>query len=178
MANKVNDSVLLIHELQLGERLNETVHNKQRSEFSLLLAMLTDDVRAHSQFTLPKSVVPQNKTTEQRLRKSFDLPDIAPLSIKNIADINGFNQAHLIENNQLEALHLNNALKPKAIAFRDNAKHIHQDVLTNTSLYCQQKYNEKSSDLMNGNRLDFNAKAWLDGVQTAIVKAPLREAFS
>jgi hypothetical protein len=70
----------LLHELQLGEQLNECVHQSRRSDFSLMLAMLCDDVREQSQFILPKSAPIDGTSTDikevnnKTLRKHFDLP--------------------------------------------------------------------------------------------------------
>ncbi|MFT5634990.1 MAG: hypothetical protein ACI89T_000421 [Cognaticolwellia sp.] len=168
---------ILVHELQLGEQLNQSVHHARRSDFSLLLAMLTDDVRAHSQFTLPLSQIPEKTTSAEQLRKYFQLPDEAPLAVKDFADISSYNQASLIEKQQLEDLRLANILNPKPLAFRDDVKHINQQVMTNTSLYCQQK-NQDISLTQTPPRADFNAMAWLAAVQTTIVKAPLMEAVA
>ena len=168
---------ILVHELQLGEQLNESVHSKRRSDFSLMLAMLTDDVRAHSQFKVPRSQTPEKTTSTEQLRKEFQLPEEAPLALKDIDELNTFNQAKLIETQQLQHLRLANVLNPKALAFRDDAKHIEQHVLANTSLYCQQKYQEKPSSKQEP-RADFNVNAWLSAVKTTIVKAPLMQAYA
>ena len=168
---------ILVHELQLGEQLNESVHQARRSDFALLLAMLTDDVRAHSQFKLPLSQTPEKTTTSEQLRKYFQLPNEAPLALENVEEISRYNQASLIESQQFDQLRLTNTLNPKPLAFRDDAKHISQQVLSNTSLYCQQKYQDKSLT-QHQPRADFNAKAWLSAVQTTIVKAPLMEAVA
>lgn len=168
---------ILVHELQLGEQLNESVHHQRRADFSLLLAMLTDDVRAHSQFKLPLSQVDEKTTSAAQLRKYFQLPNEAPIALKSIEDIRTFNQADLIEKQQLEQLRLTNTLNPKPIAFRDDATYIEQQVLRNTSLYCQQKYQQKSL-VQSPQRAEFNANAWLSTVQTTIVKAPLMDVHA
>lgn len=171
---------ILTHELQLGEQLNESVHSARRSDFSLLLAMLTDDVRAHSQFKLPRSKSPEKITSAKLLRKEFQLPDEAPLAIADISELSAFDQASLVESKQLAQLHLLNALQPKPLAFRDDAKHIASDVLANTSLYCQQQHsdNKLESQQFDNQRAEFNAKAWLAAVQTTIVKSPLMAAHA
>ena len=165
------DNTILVNELQLGEQLNTCIHTKRRSDFSLMLAMLTDDVRAHSQFTLPLTEVEAVNTTDDSLREIFHLPKPASLALKNTDSLTGFNQAELIVKDQLIAIQLQHAIQPQAIAFRDNAKHIPQNILTNTSLYCQKVHKESSSPL--GKHLPFNAKGWLDVVQTSLVKSLL-----
>lgn len=168
---------ILVHELQLGEQLSESVHHDRRADFSLLLAMLTDDVRAHSQFKLPLSQTTEKITTSEQLRKYFQLPNEASIALNNVEDITMYNQASLIELQQLEHLRLTNSLNPRPLVFRDDAKHISQSVMTNTSLYCQQKYQNKSIEKTQ-QRTDFNAQAWLAAVQTTIVKAPLMDAVA
>ena len=173
------NSNLLVEELQLGEQLNHCVQSDRRSDFSLMLSMLTDDVLAHSQFKLPHTEQPTKLTTDETLRKAFDLPKKPRLSLEGLEDIDEFSQAHLIELQQLSTLHLTQALSPKPLAFRDDKLHIEPNVLANTRLYCQQQYQLKKQADSNkdesgkDNRLAFNVNAWLKSVQTAIVKAPL-----
>ncbi|MDG1750511.1 MAG: VC2046/SO_2500 family protein [Thalassotalea sp.] len=173
------NSNLLVEELQLGEQLNHCVHSNRRSDFALMLSMLTDDVLSHSQFKLPKAEQPTKLTTEESLRKTFELPKKQRLSLENLTQIDEFSQAHLIESQKLSTLHLTQALSPKPLAFRNDKLHIDSTVLSNTRLYCQQQYqlgkeaeNDKG-EIGKDNRLAFNVNAWLKSVQTTIVKAPL-----
>lgn len=173
------NSNLLVEELQLGEQLNHCVHSDRRSDFVLMLSMLTDDVLAYSQFKLPQTVKSAQLTTEDSLRKTFELPKKQRLCLDNLTEIDEFSQAHLIQSHQLSTLHLSQALSPKPLAFRNDKLHINSTVLSNTRLYCQQQYQLKKqagNDEINkehNNRLAFNVNAWLKSVQTTIVKAPL-----
>jgi hypothetical protein len=174
LASSIKTNDILVHELQLGEQLNESVHSDRRSDFSLMLAMLTDDVRAHSQFKLPETDLTKATVNASTLRKTFQLPNEAPIALENLAAISHFNQAELIEKNQLLDLHLSNALSPKPLAFRNDAKFISKQVFENTSLYCQQRHQSpKAAE----SKYAFDAKAWLNAVQTTIVKSPLIEAY-
>lgn len=166
---------ILVHELQLGEQLNESVHNKRRSDFSLLLAMLTDDVRAHSQFKLPQTITLENTTSTEQLRKRFQLPNEAPIALKNFDDTQLFNQAVLIESKQLDHLRLLNALTPNPLAFRDDASFINQQVISNTSLYCQQKYKDKTLEQTQP-KAEFNADAWFSGIKNSLDKSEFLSA--
>ena len=67
-ANILPDNILL-HELQLGEQLNDSVVQARRADFSLMLAMLAEDVREQSQFVLPKPA-DQNYFTKTILQNS------------------------------------------------------------------------------------------------------------
>ena len=175
MINTAFNSEILVEEFQLGETLNQCVHSNRRSDFALLLSMLTDDVLAHSQFSLPKTEQQAKEYSDESLRKQFELAEKAPLALKDLEDLGEFDQAQLVAEQQLATLHLQNSLKPKALAFRDDVKHINQDVMTNTSLYCQQKYQQKSLSSVENKKLPFNVNEWLKTVQTTIVKAPIMQ---
>jgi hypothetical protein len=175
------DSQILVHELQLGEQLNESVHSARRADFSLLLAMLTDDVQSHSQFSLPKTIANVIKTDDSTLRKEFELPEKAPLALDEKHTLSVFNQAELIQNDNLAELHLTNALSPKPLAFRNDKKHIEHQVLSNTSLYCQKIFNQQKHNRQldsDSTRLPFDAKGWLSAVHNTIVKAPLFDVIA
>ncbi|MFT5852628.1 MAG: hypothetical protein ACI87J_002606 [Colwellia sp.] len=173
-------SEILLHELQLGEQLNESVHQARRADFSLMLAMLCDDVREHSQFILPKvdvSSVDQSQQTNQALRKHFELPEQAPLALKNLEQISQYNESQLIADNDLVSIQLSNALSPKPLTFRNDNKHIASNILANTSLTCQEKHaNPQSSPVLN-KAINMNVESWLKAVQTSLVTSSLVDAI-
>ncbi|GHE90391.1 VC2046/SO_2500 family protein [Thalassotalea profundi] len=162
------DSRLLIEELQLGVKLNECVHSQRRYDFSLMLSMLVDDVCVHSQFSLPLTDKKVNKVDEESLRKTFNVGPSTPLALNSLDEINQFQQGQLVVDAQLASIRLADALNPKALAFRNDVKHIPRSVMDNTSLYCQQHRSEPAKQ-----RLPFNVDAWLNSVQETVVKAPL-----
>ncbi|WP_245942445.1 VC2046/SO_2500 family protein [Candidatus Colwellia aromaticivorans] len=177
--NIAPNSEILLHELQLGEQLNESVHQARRADFSLMLAMLCDDVREHSQFILPQSdVSDESKQTTQSLRKHFDLPEQAPLALKNIEQISQYNQSQLIADNDFVSIKLSNALSPKPLTFRDDNHHIASNVLGNTSLTCQEKHTHQQSSKVLNKRVKMNVEGWLKTVQTALVKSTLVNAIT
>ncbi len=163
---------LLIHELQLGEQLNKCVHSQRRSDFSLMIAMLADDVREHSQFHVPQLKVDDKEYNNELLRKEFQLPNEAPLGLTEIEDVERYNQANLVQDKHVADIHLLNALNPLALSFRDDKTHIPTPVISNTSLYCQEKYKQSNTTSLN-HRVKFNAKEWLNTVHETIVKAPM-----
>ncbi|MDX2370325.1 MAG: VC2046/SO_2500 family protein [Colwellia sp.] len=172
---------ILLHELQLGEQLNESVHQARRADFSLMLAMLCDDVREHSQFILPQaddSSVDQSKQSNQALRKHFDLPEQAPLALKNIEQISQYNQGQLIADNDLVTIQLSNALSPKPLTFRDDNHYIASNILGNTSLTCQEKHTHQQSSAVLNKRVNMNVEGWLKAVQTSLVKSSLVNAIT
>ncbi|MCW8866463.1 MAG: VC2046/SO_2500 family protein [Colwellia sp.] len=166
-------SKALLHELQLGEQLNESVHQARRADFSLMLAMLCDDVREQSQFVLPHHEVDEKTLNTNVLRKRFDLPEQAPLALQKLEQINAFNQARDIKENNIENIHLTDALQPKALAFRDDAQHIASNIMGNTTLVCQAKHAEHKTDAVLNKRLVMDAEGWLKNIQMSLVKSSL-----
>lgn len=167
------DNNLLINEIQLGVKLNECIHSNRRSDFSLMLAMLTDDAREFSEFLVPDGPEQISNSDEQQLRRLFDLPATQPTGLKAITDIDGYNESALANANNMTAVYLNNVLKPKAISFRDDAKHINSETLANTSLHTKKRYEAGTEKALPGNlstnKLKFNANEWLKSVQESIV---------
>jgi hypothetical protein len=197
LATDFSSASVLLHELQLGEQLNESVVQARRADFSLMLAMLTEDVREQSQFLLPQTEETITAdVTNAALRKQFNLPNEAALALTSLDDVKQFNQVQTIIDNDLANIHLTNAMMAKPLAFRDDKKHIESQVLQNTSLFTQLKHkqaiavNQRLSNQLQINQaqekqvasnvdkqlsqpLSFNANAWLDGIQQSLVKAPL-----
>jgi len=190
LAPSFSSADVLLHELQLGEQLNESVVQTRRADFSLMLAMLAEDVREQSLFILPKAQQPvASDTSNSALRKEFSLPQKAPLALSSMDNIEQFNQAQSIVDNDIANIHLHNAMTPNPLAFRDDRQHIATEILQNTSLFCQLKHQQgqaintsdcdsdkpllQSLDQPLTKSLNFNAKAWLDGIQQSLVKAPL-----
>ena len=190
LTNNTTASSPLVHELQLGEKLNECIHETRRADFSLMLAMLCDDVREHSEFNLPHAQQLEDKTlSNQALRNHFSLPEEAPLSLRNLDEISSFNQAKTIQAKDLASIRLGNALAPKPLAFRDNEKHITTEVIANTSIHCQLKIqqlmagaqqeasnheevNNLDKERLN-QRLPLNVQGWLTGIEQSLVKSTL-----
>ena len=178
--NQVVESSVLSHELQLGEQLNQCVHANRRADFGLLLAMLDEDVRSQSQFLLPQHEQETTEVNNAKLRREFQLPDEPALALTSMHDIKKFSQADLVAKQQMSDIHLREALNPQALAFRDDVKHIVTPIINNTSIHCKNRYNAQNDSSIEeaSRRLPFNAKEWLSSIQTAIVKAPLVNAYS
>ena len=79
----------------------------------------------------------------------------------------------MIADNDLASLHLINALTPSPIAFRNDEKHIASDILSNTTLVCQEKYAHKHVDKPVNKPLNVHVEDWLKSIQTSLVKSNL-----
>ncbi|WP_169306987.1 VC2046/SO_2500 family protein [Ferrimonas sediminicola] len=62
---------ILVNEWQLGDSLSQAIQTDRRSDFGLMLAMLSQDVRLHAEFQLPKVSQPESED----LRRRFSLPE-------------------------------------------------------------------------------------------------------
>lgn len=161
-------SQLLTHELQLGEQLNHCVHSDRRADFALMLAMLADDAREYSQFHLPKKA--QDGREQPDYRALFQLPAEQPLALESLDQIEQYYHADAVAEQRLADIKLKQALAPEPLAFRDDKTHIPHQVKTNTSLFCQQKQQQQDKYKALTQDAGFNAKKWLDSINTAIVK--------
>jgi len=173
IAKSQDKNKVLFHELQLGSELNKSIHSKRRADFSLMLAMLTEDVREHSQFFVPKTTFKEREYSDEALRKAFQLPKKAPLALQNIDELEKLSQAHLVAKQQIATLHLQNVLSPPPLAFHDDPSHIPSDVLNDTSIHCQirvkqQKTSDEKEPSLNAAAF-FNAKSWLDNIQKSLI---------
>jgi hypothetical protein len=173
IAKSQDKNKVLFHELQLGSELNKSIHSKRRADFSLMLAMLTEDVREHSQFFVPKTKFKEREYSDEALRKAFQLPKKAPLALQNINELEKLSQAHLVAKQQIATLHLQNVLSPPPFAFHDDPSHIPSDVLNDTSIHCQirlkqQKTSDEKEPSLNAAAF-FNAKFWLDNIQKSLI---------
>ncbi|MZI92140.1 hypothetical protein F9817_02825 [Vibrio sp. CAIM 722] len=71
------DKAGLINEIKVGTGINQAVHQSRRADFSLLLAMFSNDVRDNT----PAEKVETPVTTDQVLRRRFQLQE--PQSLRN-----------------------------------------------------------------------------------------------
>lgn len=162
---------LLINEIKLGIKLNQCVHENRRSDFSLMLAMLTEDAREFSEFCLPTA----HKHTPQEtvLRKKFQLPNQQALALENMNQITQYNEVADIQQNNMSAIHLNNALSPKPLSFKNNSKHIPNNVLSNMNVHSQERYlMEKNNNRVN-QPVSFNAVGWLNSIENSMTENTL-----
>jgi len=162
---------ILVNELQLGVKLGECVQSERRSDFSLMLAMLTDDVKEHSQFKLPVVEESSHLADDLHFRNKFNLPKKIELAIKHLSELNNFSQAKHLSDGNIVSIHLANVLQPKPLSLHNDKNHIPSNILTNCTLHCQNRY--QNVGRKSTQRLNFNVNNWLDGIKTSIVSAPL-----
>jgi hypothetical protein len=127
----------LVDELQLGQRLNDAVHQEQRSYFSLLLSMLSTDVLDQPEFSSP-TIEP---VPEIDWRKRWDLPPAAVLDSSRCSADESYFRSVLLHEGGIEAVHLFNAAQPDPLSWRQFA--IPADVWNELPPLKQEKYRQQ-----------------------------------
>ncbi len=128
----------LINELDTGTSLNLATVSNRRSDFSLLLALMSQDIRDMAQFEINRS---PNDSENIKLRKKFELPAEEVL----IADLS--TQAVLIDHSAtfqsqgaLE-FRLRQNLQPEAMICRGKYPADLNEALDNCDIHISRKHN-------------------------------------
>lgn len=107
------DKAGLINELQIGTGISQAVLHGRRADFSLLLALFSNDVRD----TTPVEHIEQVDTTDSLLRQRFELQE--PQALRN--DQSSYQisarQADLFHQGGLASAKLSHYLKPEALTY-------------------------------------------------------------
>ena len=144
---------LLITEQQLSTRLNQSVHADRRGEFSLLLAMLSQDALDFSQFHLPKSEIEDNTTQEAQLREQLGAGPKQPLAPSEFNMLIGqFNAQRLSligENKGMADIKLNQCLNPEPFSIRDDVNHIPLPIIDNCELAVRRRLQKDEIEIDN-----------------------------
>lgn len=156
----------LIHEQQLGNKLNHCVIEQRRADFALMLSMLTNDVREISEFQLEEQSTEGSQEIDWR--KYFNLPKEQSLALSSLEQIDRFNQVNLIDGHREVDLRLQDALKSKPLAFRDDKKHIPLQVKANLDAHSLRKL-EEEKESQSAARIGFSAKNWLNNLQQSVL---------
>ncbi|ELD1796519.1 VC2046/SO_2500 family protein [Vibrio fluvialis] len=102
-----------INELQIGTGISQAVLHGRRADFSLLLALFSNDVRD----TTPVEHIEQVDTTDSLLRQRFELQE--PQALRN--DQSSYQisarQADLFHQGGLASAKLSHYLKPEALTY-------------------------------------------------------------
>ncbi len=107
------DKAQLINETQLGSRLNQSVTRGHRADFSLLLAMLSPDIREHA--PLDTLEIPDN--SEAALRTQFDLPEAQALTADEDSYVRGSLEAAAFHEGGISSALLQHYTHPSALTY-------------------------------------------------------------
>ena len=124
---------ILVGELQLGQTLNHCIRDGSKSEFDLLLAMLSSDVCEQDQFSLE----PNNTKTllTASLSEQFNVPTPQSLqSTSRLQEEYSLELGNLAKESGLTAARLQHCLRPDALHFKSETIHgLNSDVYDSLS---------------------------------------------
>ncbi|QTG88921.1 hypothetical protein JTI77_01550 [Vibrio furnissii] len=124
------DKAGLINELQIGTGISQAVLHGHRADFSLMLALFSNDVRD----TTPVEAIEQVETTEDVLRQRFELQ--APQTLRS--DQSSYQisarQADLFHQGGLASAKLSHYLTPEVLAYLpEDTQDLPEEVYLNLS---------------------------------------------
>ncbi len=156
----------LNNELQLGNQLSVCVKHNRRSEFSLLLAMISHDALDFSQFKLPKTDK-QNAYSDQStdLRSSLGAGPEQPLAADPVDFLIGEKNAFTLAEQQMQQLKLSLYLAPEPLAIRDDSKYIPSNIMENCELAVRKR---NSPSNLNLSEVQMDAVAFYDNLQNPL----------
>ncbi|KAA1164161.1 MULTISPECIES: VC2046/SO_2500 family protein [Pseudoalteromonas] len=168
---------LLITESQLSTRLNKSVHEQRRGEFSLLLAMLSQDALDFSQFHFPKTDIENPIVEEETLRKQFGSGPKQPLAPDEFNMLIGQHNAALLSNVGEHAgmsdIKLRHCLNPEPLSIRNDLAHIPLNVLDNCELAVRRRIKNKETQLSHP---QMDVASFYDGLNDESLHQPLHLA--
>jgi hypothetical protein len=130
---------ILSNELQLGQQLNTSVVD-DRANFSLLLALMSQDVQDQAQFHL-ESNKQQAVQSDSSLQDQFPVPTQQPLVSDLSGEVQSLEGGELANTHGLVAARLRHCLTPEPLSFELGKKHgIAADVFENMDLMTARRF--------------------------------------
>lgn len=136
------DKAQLITDVQLGDNLNHAVTQGRRSDFALMLALLSGDATE----TTPLEPPYPETSTEDDLRKALSLPQPARLSAEERDYELCGNQAASFHSAGLASTKLNHCVSPSALHFPAVGTHgLGEDVYHNLDGHLRRKLDSENN---------------------------------
>lgn len=135
------DKAGIISELNLGSGISHAVHQGRRADFSLMLALFSNDVRDNT----PVEQIVQPNTTEALLRQRFELSE--PQALRNDQSSYSISarQADNFHQGGLASAKLCHYLKPEVLAYLpEDTQDFPEDIYLNLSGHERRHLAEKS----------------------------------
>jgi hypothetical protein len=128
LVDSIRDAVIC-DELQLGQALNQSVAQGTFARFSLLMSLLSDDVRDQPQF---ERMTKDEPTRTQDLRRRFQLAEPEPLYMDTPSDDTLLRHNQAVQQGDLANSHLEMMLCPPGLTPKSEG--LNAEVLNNLSL--------------------------------------------
>ena len=143
---------VLKNELDIGVSLNKATASSHRSDFSLILSLMSQDVRdmaqfelndkdnLRSHFELPEAQFELND--KDNLRSHFELPEDVPSEV-NLSEGNEFNEhSDVFRNQNHTEFRLHQSLKPEPLVCRGSVSKAIQQALDNCDIHTINRYKQ------------------------------------
>lgn len=135
------DKAGIINELNLGSGISHAVQQGRRADFSLMLALFSNDVRDNT----PVENVEQLDTTEEKLRQRFELSPPQALRSDQSSYAVSAQQAELFHQGGLSSAKLSHYLTPEVLSyFPEDTQDLPEDIYLNLSGHERRHLAEKS----------------------------------
>ncbi|RXJ74835.1 hypothetical protein CS022_01060 [Veronia nyctiphanis] len=139
------DKAALISDIQLGDNLNHAVSQGRRSDFALMLALLSGDATE----TVPVEKVCIEVKTDDELRTLFQLSEPERLSAKEEDYQRAERQSHAFHHAGITSAKLSGYVSPPALHFPAEGTHdLGEDVYHNLSGHQRRRLSsQKTTDI-------------------------------
>ena len=157
LSEKLRESVL-VDELQLGNRLNESVSSGDRADFQLLLSMLSSDVCDAPQFN--RRIL---KNDPENLREKFALGDVQRFYADKQDFSKGVAQSRLLHDEGMCAVFLNDCLNRGSLC--EYERKLSPEVYADLSVLECQKFSCLNNDEEDGSSQSSHQDEQQDGFE-------------
>ena len=128
----------LINELDTGTSLNLATVSNRRSDFSLLLALMSQDIRDMAQFKINHS---SNDAESLKLRRKFELPAEEVLIADLSTQVLPIDHSEIFQSQGALEFRLRQNLKPEAMICRGKYPAEFNEALDNCDIHISRKHN-------------------------------------
>jgi hypothetical protein len=164
----------LIREDQLDSKLAMCVNDQRRADFSMLLAMLSQDVLDFSQFHLPEEEQQEKDNSEAALKKALQLGPEQILAPAKFDMLIGQHNAERLAHSSMASLRLSHCLNPEPLSVRDNCKHIPLVVVDNCELAVRNRLDVQKRVEGTADKPKMDASAMYDQLKSGEMQSALR----
>ena len=139
-----------INELHFGSKVNSAVEQNRRADFSLLLAMFSEDVRE----TTPIDILDTKSTSEEQLRIELNVPKLRLLASDQSSYLYASEITNQFHNGGLKSAQLQSELRPDALAYlAENSHNLGEEVYRSLSFHTKRNLSANQPCTMNSTHL-------------------------
>ncbi|CAM4152314.1 VC2046/SO_2500 family protein [Pseudoalteromonas byunsanensis] len=166
--------VVLTREDQLGNALSVSVTEHRRADFSMLLAMLSQDALEFSQFHLPESELIEAELSESALKKELQIGPQQALAPETYDMLIGQDNAARLAQSSLTTLKLQQCLSPEPLAIRNDKAHIPLVVVDNCEIAVRKRLESVKNGASKEEKPAMNAAGFYDQLASGQMQSALQ----